>query len=363
MERLIADNCTVTIDAATFADGAASPEKRLAGFTIRPGIVDFHGDGFERHLAPRRGALKDLREGLIALDAELAANGITTAVLAQFWSWEGGMRGPEFARRLVAALRERRAELYTDIRVQLRVETFLIDDFEAIAEFVETVGIKTVIFNDHLSHKELAAGRPPPRLQGQALKSGRSPEAHWAMLRDLYARRDEVPDAVAYLAKRLTKCGVRIGSHDDTTSAERARYRAQGADIAEFPETHEALVAAREGGDTIILGAPNIVRGGSHKKKISARQAVTDGLCDVLVSDYHYPAPRVAALALEDEGIAAWQMISEAPAEALGLRDRGRIAPGLRADLCVLDQAGRVVGTMVAGRWSFMAAPLIEVMV
>src|SRR6056297_3114389 len=76
----------------------------LDGFVVLPGIVDAHGDGFERHLAPRRGAMTDLGRGLIACEAELAANGITTATLAQFYSWEGGLRGPEFAARVLAAM-------------------------------------------------------------------------------------------------------------------------------------------------------------------------------------------------------------------------------------------------------------------
>ena len=75
----------------------------LSGYMILPGMVDIHGDGFERQLAPRRGAMKDLAQGLAATDAELGACGITTAVLAQFFSWEGGMRGPDFAERLVDA--------------------------------------------------------------------------------------------------------------------------------------------------------------------------------------------------------------------------------------------------------------------
>ena len=85
-------------------DGPGLREIDLRGCLILPGIVDAHGDGFERHLAPRRGAMKDLGEGLVAAEAEMAANGITTAVLAQFYSWEGGMRGPEFAERVLDAL-------------------------------------------------------------------------------------------------------------------------------------------------------------------------------------------------------------------------------------------------------------------
>jgi alpha-D-ribose 1-methylphosphonate 5-triphosphate diphosphatase len=59
----------------------------LSGYIILPGLVDFHGDGFERHVAPRRGAVVDPREGIRPIEAELAANGITTAMLAQFYSW------------------------------------------------------------------------------------------------------------------------------------------------------------------------------------------------------------------------------------------------------------------------------------
>jgi hypothetical protein len=102
----------------------------LRGYLILPGIVDIHGDGFERHLAPRRGALESLSAGLASLDAELAANGITTAVIAQFWSWEGGMRGPDFAEELVDALSQTR--LRADTLIQLRLEIGMIDEFDRV---------------------------------------------------------------------------------------------------------------------------------------------------------------------------------------------------------------------------------------
>ncbi|MEM6897406.1 MAG: alpha-D-ribose 1-methylphosphonate 5-triphosphate diphosphatase [Pseudomonadota bacterium] len=357
MLTLIAKNTTVTIDEGCFVD-ARGKEVRCPDLTLRPGIVDFHGDGFERHLAPRRGALKDLSEGLIALDAELAANGITTAVLAQFWSWEGGMRGPDFARRLIAALEETRPRLLTDMRLQLRLETALVEDFDAVAALAGIHDIAAVVFNDHLPHDALAQGKPPPRLHGQALKAGRSPEAHWALLQGLYERQSEVPEALSTLSARLRSAGLRLGSHDDESAEGRAAYRALGATIAEFPTTEEALSAARQGGDIIVLGAPNVVRGGSHKKRLSAGAAVARGLCDVLVSDYHYPAPRRAALMVDD-----WSLVSEAPARVLGLTDRGRLEPGLRADLTLLDAHGRVTGTMVAGRWSYISAPLADLLI
>jgi len=322
----------------------------LPGCTVLPGIIDAHGDGFERHMAPRRGAMRDLAQGLSATEAELAANGITTAMLAQFWSWEGGMRAPEFAQRLLGA-HKTYASRGTDMRVQLRFETHLLDDYTAFAQCVQDYGVGQVVFNDHLPHAALAAGKRPPRLTGQALKSGRSPEAHLALLQALSAQSARVPAQLAQLAARLAAGGVILGSHDDASPQTRARWRAMGVGLCEFPETHAAAQAARHGGDGIVLGAPNVVRGGSHSGNVSAQDLAEAGLCDALASDYHYPAPRQAALQLAPQlGLAAaWALVSTGPARLLGLHDRGQIAPGLRADLVVLDARGDVCLTVAGG--------------
>lgn len=337
----------------------------LDGFVLVPGMVDLHGDGFERHLAPRRGALRRMSDGLLALDAELAAAGITTAVLAQFWSWEGGMRAPEFARTLAATLAETRPRLRTDMHLQLRIETHMLDDFPAIATFLQETGIRYVVFNDHLPHKRLAEGRRPPRLTGQALKSGRNPEAHLALMQGLHARTQEVPAALAAFATQLAAEGIRMGSHDDHFPADRDAARAMGARIAEFPETHEAARAAQMAGDPIILGAPNVVRGASHAGNVSALDLVSEGLCDALVSDYHYPSLKAAALdlagGLGPELERPWRMVSSRPAQILGWTDRGALAPGMRADLTVLDaETGQVSATLSAGVFSFLAGRFAE---
>lgn len=101
----------------------------LSGYLVLPGIVDPHGDGFERHMAPRRGALREAEHGVVAAATELAANGITTAILAQFFSWEGGMRGPDFAEHVFESVTSVRDSVGVDLRLQLRLETHLLDDF------------------------------------------------------------------------------------------------------------------------------------------------------------------------------------------------------------------------------------------
>jgi alpha-D-ribose 1-methylphosphonate 5-triphosphate diphosphatase len=350
------DNAPLSLAGGRIVEDRQARHVDLTGLRVLPGIVDVHGDGFERHLAPRRGAMRDLGQGVAATEAELAANGITTAVLAQFWSWEGGMRGPEFALRFLEALAGHRG-LGTDIRAQLRMETCLVQDYSAIADAVARFGIGYVVFNDHLPHAALAAGKRPPRLTGQALKSGRSPEDHLALLQRLHGQSDRVPAALEGLAARLAATGVILGSHDDATASGRALWRGRGVAVSEFPETHEAAAEARSGGDRIVLGAPNVVRGGSHSGNVAAADLVAKGLCDALASDYHYPAPRQAALMLaETMGLtAAWDLVTAGPAHLLGLTDRGRLLPGLRADLVVMDDSGHVGATIAGGRITHMS--------
>tara|TARA_R110000751_G_scaffold112350_4_gene211213 strand:- start:221 stop:1363 length:1143 start_codon:yes stop_codon:yes gene_type:complete len=335
----------------------------LRGYIIMPGIVDVHGDGFERHLAPRRGAMKTMYEGLVAAEAELAANGITTAVLAQFISWEGGLRGYEFADQVFGAIQSVSDTLVTDLRGQLRLETHLLDLFADLPERMADWGLSYIVFNDHLPHDRLAKGQVPKRMVGQALKAGRNPDDHLRMMQDLHAQSADVPGALDWLCKVLAGRGIQMGSHDDTTAEGRAAWRKRGVSVAEFPETLEAAEAAAAGGDHVVLGSPNVVRGGSHNGNVSAVDLITMGVGAALASDYHYPSPRRAAFMLADSGVLslaqAWHLVSGGPAAVLGLSDRGEIATGKRADLLVLDaQTRRVAMTMAGGRVSYMSGDI-----
>lgn len=336
----------------------------LKGYMVLPGIVDLHGDAFERHVAPRRGAMKQMAEGLIAAEAEIAANGITTALMAQFVSWEGGMRSPEFGDQVFSTIRDTGKNLVTDIQGQLRFETFMHDHYADLPRQITDWGLRYVVFNDHLPHDRLAKGERPKRLVSQALKAGRNPEKQLAMMQQMYERRGEVSGALDGLCATLKAAGVRMGSHDDNTPEARALWRARGVTIAEFPETLEAAEAAFGAGDHVIMGAPNVVRGGSHNGNLSAVDLIFMGQCHALASDYHYPSPRRAALMLAAAGLGlegAWPLISQGPAKVLGLDDRGTLAPGKRADFVVLEaESKRVAATFAGGRVSYMAGDIAE---
>jgi hypothetical protein len=126
-------------------------------------------------------------------------------------------------------------------------------------------------------------------------------------------------------------------SHDDDTPEMRRAFRALGVGIAEFPVNEETAREAARGGDFIVFGAPNVVRGGSHTGWTKASDMIAKGLCSILASDYYYPAQLLAGFRLAADGIlplpAAWDLISAAPAQAAGLADRGKLTPGSRADI------------------------------
>lgn len=341
----------------TLAEGWLSdepaPEVDLSGYLVLPGIVDLHGDGFERHLAPRPTAPFEKAEALRSAAAELAANGVTTAWFAQSWSWEGGFRAGSEAEAILSALDRIRPHLLPDVRLQIRLETHVVPEHPRVLDAVRRHGVDYVVFNNHLPEAVELARTAPDRFASWAAQHRRTVEEQMARVTAAMEQEAEVPAALARLAGEMRALGVRLGSHDDGDADIRAFYRGIGAHIAEFPTTAAAARAAREAGEPVLMGAPNVVRGGSQSGNIAAEALVADGLCDALVSDYYYPALAQAAWRLADTGAltfaAAWEAVSTVPARIAGLDDRGRLAPGLRADLVVVDPRTRTVEATIAG--------------
>jgi alpha-D-ribose 1-methylphosphonate 5-triphosphate diphosphatase len=228
----------------------------------------------------------------------------------------------------------------------------MLDHYERFADLCSRFQVPYIVFNDHIPHAALAAGKRPPRLTGQALKSGRNPDAHLGLLKQMHDAHGQVPAALLRLRTLLSAHTI-LGSHDDRSAQQRQNWAQMGVSICEFPETYEVAKLANALGSPVVMGAPNLLRGGSHKGNISVATLLAEGLCDALASDYHYPSLCHAALSLEaDIGIAkAWALISSRPAKILGLGDRGHLALGQRADMVVLDRRSHAVeGTFAQGR-------------
>jgi alpha-D-ribose 1-methylphosphonate 5-triphosphate diphosphatase len=344
--------------AAIDSDATAEQHIDASDLFVLPGIVDIHGDAFERQMMPRPGVGFPLDIALCESDRQAVANGITTVFHGVTWSWEPGLRGPENARAILAALESLRPQLGADTRFHLRHETYNLDAEPEITGWLAERRIDMIAFNDHMPPGDGTSARARKLMRQMVDRSGVTAEQFAAVVERARSRADEVPKSIARLAAAANAAGVPLLSHDDISPAQRGWYRALGCRLAEFPTTVETAQDAAAEGDDIVLGAPNVVRGGSHTGWIDASEMIGRGFCSVLASDYYYPAPLLAAFALAARGVAplerAWTLVSETPAAAVGLGDRGRIAPGQRADLLVVDAPAqgqpRVVATIVAGR-------------
>jgi len=313
------------------------------GLLVLPGMVDIHGDAFERQLMPRPGVNFPHTLALIESDRQLAANGVTTAFHGLTWSWEPGLRGAEAARAFFEALDAARPQLACDTRLHLRFETHNTGQADAVVAALTSGRVDLLAFNDHIGHLNREMDKPH-KVDALVARTGLTREEYRARLDQAASRAAEVPGVLARLS-RTAGGRLPMASHDDDTAEIRARYRDLGCLICEFPTSYEAARAAREHGDHVVCGAPNVLRGRSHTVSgVLASRAVAEGLCDVLASDYYYPSLLEAPFALDRQGVAplekAWRLVSENPARAALLHDRGRVEPGLLADLILVDPHG-----------------------
>jgi alpha-D-ribose 1-methylphosphonate 5-triphosphate diphosphatase len=335
-----------------------SARRRLdaTGLLVLPGIVDIHGDAFERQMMPRPGVHFAMDIALRDSDRQAVANGITTVFHGVTWSWEPGLRGPENARTILEHIERLRGSLGADTRFHLRHETFNLDAEPEILDWLSRGRIDLVAFNDHMLIADETSSRSK-KLGPMVERSGLSREAFLSLVARVRSRESEVNPSIDRIAQAALAHGVPLLSHDDGSPEQRRWFRARGCRLAEFPTTIETAQEAAAHGDDIVLGAPNVVRGGSHTGWTDAKDMVRRGLCSVLASDYYYPAQLIAAFRLVKEDVlplsAAWALVSATPAKAAQLASRGSVAKGKRADLILVDaqdERPRVVATIVAGR-------------
>ena len=343
---------------------SSAPSLDASDLLALPGIVDIHGDAFERQMMPRPGVDFPLDVALIDSDRQVISNGITTVFHATTWSWEPGLRSGDNARGLLEAIEGLRPRLAADTRFHLRQETYNLDAEDEIAAWLAARRVDLFAFNDHMD-ATVASLEKPHKRQRMVDRTGLSGDAFDRLVERVTSRADDVPASIARLAATARKAGVRMLSHDDDTPEMRKAFRGQGVAIAEFPVNEETAREAAAGGDAIVFGAPNVVRGGSHIGWTRASDMIAKGLCSVLASDYYYPAPILAAFRLAADGILplsrAWDLISATPAQAAGLSDRGVLAEGRRADLILVDDRlamrPRIVAVIAAGRLVHLTEP------
>jgi len=369
------DDVVITVDQGVIVEIGSevngTPVIDAHGLLVMPGIIDLHGDAFERQIMPRPGVHFDLQLALAETDRQLVANGISTAFHGVTFSWEPGLRSRDTLVRLMAAMDAAASHLSCDARLHLRHETYNLDGEEEVMAWLAEGRIALLAFNDH-TPDILRKIRNPKDSMTVLQRTGLSATALQALAEQVAARHDEVPASIRRLAAAALAAGVPMASHDDPSPDVRTGYQSLGCSISEFPKTLETAALARQYGNPVVFGAPNVVRGGSHlSNAVSASAMARAGLCTVLTSDYYYPAMLPAAFRLSEDGVcdlpSAWAMISSNAANAVGLTDRGRLAVGLRGDIVLVrTPVGRppsVALHFIGGHLAFAAkgAPRLQV--
>ena len=337
---------------------AAARHFDARGLLVLPGIIDIHGDAFERQMQPRPHVGFDPVFALADTERQLLSNGITTAYHGVTLSWEPGLRSIESWRGLLAAMAAR--DWVCDMRIHLRWEAFNLDALdEAIADILAG-RVHMLAFNDH-TMSILRKLKKPAEGAKYADRAGMKIEDFAALAERIGARAADVPAGLDRIAMAARAMKLPMASHDDETIAIRQHFHAKGAAICEFPITEEVGQYAADAGQFVVMGSPNVVRGGSHLGWASAADLAERGICNVLTSDYFYPCLLAAPFAMADRGklslAQSWALVSTNPAKAAELADRGTLEPCRRADIVLVDPATRsAVATFVAGRLAYVTA-------
>jgi alpha-D-ribose 1-methylphosphonate 5-triphosphate diphosphatase len=355
----VLDGATVVCEDGVISSvrhGGAVPPGALdgRGALLVPGIVDVHSDALERDVNPRPGTSFPIDFALRAFESRVRAAGVTTVFHGVgFQDNPGYHRSLGQARALCAALRLRAESgaSSVDHRVLHRMDVRSPDALDVLLECLPPPGpdVPLVSCEDHTPGQ--GQFRDLDRFVAGRLREnpGRTPEEAAAGVRERIAARDALLAHAGRNRSRLrdlaTTGAIRLLAHDVDSPEEVLRVRAGGAAVAEFPLTLDAARAAKDAGMPVVMGAPNVIRGGSHSGNVGAREVVAAGLADALASDYSPPALLAAALGLAIDGVvalpAAVALVTAGAAATAGLRDRGSLVEGARADLVLVDDADR----------------------
>ena len=313
----------------------------VEGDFLLPGLVELHTDHLEAHAVPRPKVHWDTRAAVLAYDAQIVASGITTvfdSLRAGELSENDGVSHVlhELADAIgeLSALGVLRAEHLTHLRCEIATPNVV----QEVHTYAERRPVQLISLMDHTPGQRQF--RDLEKMRTYYQRHGLSSDADFASfveerlaMHERYARVNR--RALVELAQRHS---VALASHDDATLEQVEEAIADRVSIAEFPTTIEAARASHAAEIKVMMGAPNLVRGGSHSGNVAAEDLARDGTLEILSSDYvpgsllmaAFDLPRRVAHISLPRAVA---MVSRNPARAAGLADRGEIACGRRADV------------------------------
>ncbi len=340
-------------------DSACLGAEDLQGDYLMPGLVELHTDNLEKHMLPRPGVHWDPDSATVVHDAQCASAGITTVLDAVMI----GSRDQESVRArmqetAITSMERCRDDgvLRVDHLLHLRCEVAAADILSVFERHVDRADLKLISVMDHTAGQR--QWRDLDKYRQYMERNGRYTDESF---RDMLAAQREGHEAWAAghrgkVVAAARERAIPVASHDDTEIEHVIEASGEGITMSEFPTTVDAAAAARAVGMNIIMGAPNLVRGGSHSGNVSAAELAERGLLDILSSDYVPTSLLMSVFELHHS--LGWPLpravasVSRTPARAVGLFDRGEIAAGHRADLIRVrprERNGVVMSTWVKG--------------
>ena len=313
----------------------------MQGDYLFPGLVELHTDNLEKYMNPRPGVDWPPESAVLAHDAQVVAAGITTVfdalAIGDVNPKGDRMRQLPIMQQAITQAQDQghtRAEHRLHLRCELSHERTL----DLFTELVDSPLVQLVSVMDHSPGQRQFVKMEKYREYYQGKYHLSDAEMDAFIDRQIENSRRYSDDYRRSIADECRQRSLSLASHDDATLEHVQESAGYGMSIAEFPTTVEAAEVSHRLGLKVLMGAPNIVRGGSHSGNVAAADLAARGVLDILSSDY-YPASLLqAARRLWEENEQydlprAVQSISLAPARAAGLHDRGEIRVGLRADL------------------------------
>ncbi|BBX40969.1 alpha-D-ribose 1-methylphosphonate 5-triphosphate diphosphatase [Mycobacterium simiae] len=330
------------------------------GLVCIPGLVDTHSDGLEKERLPRPGAELPMEFALLSFEGKLRASGLTTVFHGAAFEQSMGRGTPRTIEdaNLFCDTIEARPDGLVDHRILYRLDVRSPEGLAALQQRLEgQAGVPLVSHEDHTPGQGQYAERAyyERYMMGSRGMSAEQAASHVDnLIAERSGRLGIREEAMAWLTEQARPGRIRLLGHDLTSAEEVDELVARGGAVAEFPTTTQAAQAARDRGLPVVMGAPNVLRGTSHNGNASGRELIARGLVTAMASDYLPSTLLAAAFTLVNDGViepaAAIALVTSGPAEVGGLTDRGRLQPGLRADLVLL----------AAGRWPVVRSVLVS---
>ncbi|MEO1693460.1 MAG: alpha-D-ribose 1-methylphosphonate 5-triphosphate diphosphatase, partial [Cyanobacteria bacterium J06631_6] len=256
-------------------------------------------------------------------------------------SYEPGLRSRDTAREIIDfVLGEGKKSLKADSRIHIRHEQANTNKYDELSDWLKQGKVQLLSLNDHLPpegddyklNRHLNSLRRRHKMSDGELQE---------LIKTALGNKQKGLAQVEELVTLAHEHNIAIASHDDDTEAKVELSAKRGVSIAEFPATIKLAAQSKKYSASVLMGAPNLIRGGSHVGWMSVEAAAKAEVVDCLCSDYHYPSLFHAPFKLAEMGIVdfeqAWKMVSAYPAKAAGIGDaKGSIASGWDADFILL---------------------------